>query len=343
MRCPKRACWVGIALLVSLAPVAIAQPSATAEALFRNGLQEMEAGRYEAACPSIAESYRLDARPGTLFTLAECEAKAGRIASAVAHYGDYVAVFSRMPEDQRQRQRGREAIARQQMDALRPNVPQMIVMLPKDAPVGTSVRMDSIELGTPSLGMSLPVDPGEHRLTVQVPGLPPRSTTVTIGVGETQRVELEVPEAPPPAQPPRPEPPPATAPPMRTERDERSREPSDQGESRRVVAYVLGGLALEGLAVGTVTGILAWQKKDDVERECPDAYCSADGMDAADAGTTYATVSTVSFGIGLAALAGAWIAWPGGASEVGSARASVSPVVGRTGEGSALFGVRGGF
>jgi hypothetical protein len=325
-----------------MAPATFAQPSATAEALFRNGLQEMEAGRYEAACPSIAESYRLDARPGTLFTLAECEAKAGRIASAVAHYGDYVAVFSRMPEDQRQRQRGREAIARQQMDSLRPNVPQMIVTLPKDAPVGTSVRMDSIELGAPSLGMSLPVDPGEHRLTVQVPGLQPRSTTVAIGVGETLRVELELPEAPP-VEPPRPEPPPATASSVRTERDEGSRGTSDQGESRRVVAYVLGGLALEGLAVGTVTGILAWQKKGAVERECPDAYCSADGMDAADAGTTYATVSTVSFGIGLAALAGAWIAWPGGASEVGSARASMRPVVGRTGEGSALFGVRGGF
>lgn len=343
MRCPKRACWVGIVLLAfSMASSALAQPSATAEALFRNGLQEMEAGRYEAACPSIAESYRLDARPGTLFTLAECEAKAGKIASAVAHYGDYVAVFSRMPEDQRQRQRGREAIARQQMDSLRPNVPQMIVTLPRDAPVGTSVRMDSIELGTPSLGMSLPVDPGEHRLTVLVPGLQPRSTKVNIGVGETLRVELEVPKAPP-VQPPRPEPPPATALPMPTERDEGPREPSEQGESRRVVAYVLGGLALEGLAVGTVTGILAWQKKDAVERECPDAYCSADGMDAADAGTTYATVSTVSFGIGLAALAGAWIAWPGGATEVGSARASMSPVVGRTGEGSALLGVRGGF
>ncbi len=332
---------MGIVLLVSMAPGADAQPSATAEALFRNGLQEMEAGRYNAACPSIAESYRLDARPGTLFTLAECEAKAGRIASAVAHYGDYVAVFSRMPEDQRQRQRGRDVIARQQMDALRPNVPQLIVTLPEGAPAGTSVRMDSIELGTPSLGMSLPVDPGEHRLTVQVPGLQARTTTVTIGVGETRRVELEVPEAPPTVQPRPPQPAPTTVP-MPTIRDDGPRDASEQGDPRRVAAYVLGGLALEGLAVGTVTGVIAWQKKGTVDRECPDAYCSDDGMDAADSGTTYATISTVSFGIGLAALAGAWIAWPGASSESGAVRGALSPVVGQT-TGGGVLGLRGDF
>ena len=80
-------------LVISAPATAAAQDLAAAEALFSKGLADMEAGRYDAACPAIGESYRLDPRGGTLFTLAECEAKAGKIATAVARYDD--ALFDR--------------------------------------------------------------------------------------------------------------------------------------------------------------------------------------------------------------------------------------------------------
>jgi hypothetical protein len=70
-----------------LAAPAAAGDKETAKGLFDRGIDQMEAGHYDKACPDIAESYRLDPQPGTLFTLAECEVKRGRLATAVAHSG----------------------------------------------------------------------------------------------------------------------------------------------------------------------------------------------------------------------------------------------------------------
>ena len=85
-----------------------AQDVATAEALFNKGMSEMNAGRYPTACPAIEESYRLDPRPGTLFTLAECAAKAGRVATAVSRYEDYLQLFARLAPKDQAKQMGRE-------------------------------------------------------------------------------------------------------------------------------------------------------------------------------------------------------------------------------------------
>ena len=74
------------ALTLAWAPSALAQDSVTSDALFQKGIDDLAAGRYDIACPAIAESLRLDPRPGTLFTLAECYSKAGKVASAVVRY-----------------------------------------------------------------------------------------------------------------------------------------------------------------------------------------------------------------------------------------------------------------
>ena len=65
----------------------------------------MLAGRYDTGCPELAESYRLDPAPGTLFTLAECERKGGNIATALARYDDYLQLFNRMSPDEQAHQR----------------------------------------------------------------------------------------------------------------------------------------------------------------------------------------------------------------------------------------------
>src|SRR5258708_11443534 len=76
-------------------------PSAEADALFRNGLDEMRAGRYEVACPMLAKSYQLDPLPGALFTEADCEAAWGKVATAIEHYQAFVNSLTTMPADRR--------------------------------------------------------------------------------------------------------------------------------------------------------------------------------------------------------------------------------------------------
>src|SRR5260370_26599246 len=75
--------------------------SAEADTLFRSGLEEMRAGRYEVACPMLAKSYQLDPLPGALFTEADCEAAWGKVATAIEHYQAFVNSLTTMPADRR--------------------------------------------------------------------------------------------------------------------------------------------------------------------------------------------------------------------------------------------------
>lgn len=116
------------------------------EALFTRGLADMLAGRHETGCPALAESYKLEPLPGTLFTLAECEAQRGRSATAVASYEAYLALFSTLSPERQAKQRGREIIAARQRALLGQDVPLLTVTLGPGAPSGTVVRRDGEEL-----------------------------------------------------------------------------------------------------------------------------------------------------------------------------------------------------
>ncbi|WP_433928170.1 hypothetical protein AB3662_33345 [Sorangium cellulosum] len=297
---------------MAIAAPANAQPDAVAvaESLFNRGLADMLAGRYATGCPALSESHRLDPRPGRLFTLAECEARWGRIATAVARYNDFLALYSRMSEAEKLQQRERYDVAVEQRDALAPLVPQLTLSLPRDAPQGTVVQRDGIALGEPSLGIALPVNPGEHVVTTRAPGGPEHEVRFTIDRSESRTIELEV-KLPDEARPPvKPQGPGAQAvvPPV----SRPAPPPPDAGPSgRRVVTYVAGGLAASALIFGSVTGWMAINESSLADDECADvpgqpgvAACSAVGKAAGDRAKDLGLASTIGFGAG-GALAGA--------------------------------------
>src|SRR5262249_36438330 len=113
-----------LASLAAALPASAGDP-AVAKILFDQGVDLMELGQYERACPNIAESYKLDPRPGTLFALAECESKWGHVATAVARYEEYLALFATLPPDKRASQREREATATSQKALLASQVPRL--------------------------------------------------------------------------------------------------------------------------------------------------------------------------------------------------------------------------
>src|SRR5688500_15387502 len=117
-----RFAWLVAIPLMSIAVAApvVAQDLAAAEAHFNRGLADMQAGRYAAGCPALAESQRLDPRPGRLFTLAECEARWGRYATAVTRYNDYLSLFARMTRAEQVKQLGRDKISTRQRETLAP-------------------------------------------------------------------------------------------------------------------------------------------------------------------------------------------------------------------------------
>jgi len=291
----------GVALWVGSAS---AQDAATAGALFDKGVTDMQAGRFDSGCPAIEESQRMDPHPGTLFTLAECQAKWGKVASAVAHYQDYVAVVPRLPTDQQARHRERVAMANAQLAKLKPIVPTLTLVLPASAPPGTTVTRNGVLLQGAALGLALPVDPGEYAIVTHLPSGEERSIKLKLALSEAKRVALELPATAPgpaaastPAESPNAAPsaekPAEGAPPTQASGSGRSRAP----------AYVAGGIGVAGVVLGSVTGILVLGKASTVKNDCNGTTCSsATGVNAADSGKSLAWVSDIGFGVGIVGL-----------------------------------------
>jgi len=330
-----------LVLSLALSSPASAQDVAAAEALFNRGVADMKANKFETACPAIEESYRLDPRPGTLFALAECEAKRGRVATAVTRYGDYLSVFSRLPPDQQAKQKGRDKIASDKKAELSPSVPEVTLTLPPDAPRGTVVKRDDAVLSEAAMGVPLPIDPGEHVMTTQAPGGDLTETKVTIQKGEKKQLMLKVKAAPstvstgsPTSSPSASAAPTSTAPP-----------PGAGGSGRRTAGFVVGGVGVAGLVVGGVMGGLALGKKAVVKDNCMGVFCNHAGKEAADAGKRFALVSTVGFGVGLAGVVTSIVliatapSAPSAAARAPSRR--LTGDVWSTDQGGTVLGVRG--
>lgn len=183
----------GAVVVLGVTTPALAATPESAQTLFDRGLEAFNAGRYDAACPALEQSYQLDPLPGVLFTLAECEAKRRRFAAAASRYDEYLRVYAALaPEKQKQsKQVERERIARAQRAAIALKVAELTLVLSPGAPPETKVTRDGTPLPAAALGVPGIVDPGEHVITVQVPGGPPSETRISLAPGEKKGVALE--------------------------------------------------------------------------------------------------------------------------------------------------------
>ena len=184
---PAAGLLAGIALFPAVALAAEPDPAG----LFDRGVAEMEAGRFDSACPAIEQSQKLDPRPGTLFTLAECEAKRGHMAAAATHYDEYLALYATLSPDKKLKQGEREKEARAQRALLGSRVAELTLVLPAGAPPGTQVTCDGVGVTAAALGAPVVVDPGEHVATAQVPGGPVTKVTVKLNAGEKKAIALD--------------------------------------------------------------------------------------------------------------------------------------------------------
>jgi hypothetical protein len=250
--------------------------SVTAEALFQSGREALDKGNVEAACERFEESYRLEPRPGTALNLGNCRERLGQVASAWQRFRE---AAQTLPADD-----ARSAVAKERASALAGKVPKLVLRTPEDAE-GWVVLRDGVELGSASLNLALPVDPGSHRIEVRAPGRAPWKTTADVALGEQREVVLVAGNATTPSSAD------VSLPPSTPERS-----------SPRTLGWVLGGVGVAGVATSLVTGAMVLSKGSTVDKECENKQCTAAGLDAADAGRTLSTVSTVAAVVGAASL-----------------------------------------
>jgi hypothetical protein len=106
----------------------------------------------------------------------------------------------------------------------------------------------------------------------------------------------------------------------------------------KVLAYVVGGVGVVGIGVGTVFGLQTFSKKSQRDEVCHDGLCDTQaGLDYDKEARTAATISTVGFGVGLVGLGvGAYLFFRPSSSGVARQAWWIAPAVGARSEGIRL-------
>lgn len=184
----------GLALILSssvavLAPCgARAQSSsevAAARTLFQQGLAQARAGAWEEALSSFERSLAIAPRPNTLLNMAGAQTQTGRLVAAVESYRRFLSEATDR-SSRRYRPQARQALAE-----LEPQLAHLTLRIDGLAD-GDVVSLGDQELARAVLGVDLPLDPGEHGLTVTRRGRDVLSETFTVAQGETRELALRV-------------------------------------------------------------------------------------------------------------------------------------------------------
>lgn len=292
----RRAAIAAVVAVVALSAGggAEAQPTdaerAMAAALFQEGRALLKEGRIAEACPKLVESQRLDPGGGTLLNVALCHEREGKIATAWVEYREARAVAKR---DGRA---DREEAANEAIQRIEVALSRLTIVVPDEARAPSlAILLDGVDLPAAAWGTKVPINPGAHTVAAQAPGRKPWSISVEIGEGASDRAVTvaplaEIPVAPPPPVPRAPAPIPAAPP----------------SHAMRTAGYVIGSIGIVGAGVGTGFGIAAISKQSASNELCPATQCSpsqADAIALNQDARTFATVSNIAFGVGLAGLA----------------------------------------
>jgi len=271
-------CWL-------IAGVAAADVS-EAERLFAEAQKLRAEGRFELACVKLEQSLKADWALGSLLYLADCYERTGRLASANEKFRQ--AQIDAVAAGDMQR----VALATQAMQALEPRLAKLQLIVDE---IGAEIMLDGRPLPR-AMWEGVAVDPGEHEVTLLLPGGRPIARRVRAPAeGQTARIELGPPPAPPPA---RPLPPPSPAP-------SGEPEPAPGLADTHIAAIAMGAFAVAGTAIGTALIVHAKSTYDASAEFCTlDDFCEDQGLAARNEARDLATGATIAYaGAGAAAAA----------------------------------------
>lgn len=309
--------------------------AAGAEALYEEARALMKQGDYERACPKFKQSNDLDPGGGTLLNLAECYEKQGKFASAWSTFKEALVVA------QRDGKADRVDYAKKHLAIVEPKLSKITIEVPADAnEPGLSVTLDGAPLGAAAWGVGMPVDPGTHQVTASAPNKTPFEQRIEIASGSTT---LKIPKLADASG--------TTAAPRPVDTDTEKKPVHDEASSsngKRTAGFVIGGVGIVALGVGSYFGLRAFSKWSDREDHCKNG-CTAEAKTAGDDAKTAATISDIGFGLGLVAVGvGTYLVLSSKSSsepsasqrrESQQARAPrILPIVGPTGGGLVLQG-----
>ncbi|HEY1554005.1 MAG TPA: hypothetical protein VGF94_04175 [Kofleriaceae bacterium] len=264
-----------VSLVLAAAPAFADDAKQQAAQLFEEGRTLDKDGKYAEACEKLAQSFALDAAPGTELNLGDCHEHLGHLAEAW-HRFDHAAIQFEAVKDERTK------YARDRRAALEPKL-GIVVVEHADAPVTIAGRAQP---AGPEIREH--VDPGS--VEVRIGG---DTRHVDVAAGKTAVVD---------AAPPVVSAPPLTGAPALTDSG-----PGSRDHQRVLLAYGAAGLGIVGIGTAGVLGLVARGDYHDAldSGACShDAagklVCSSDGTTKVNHSITLANVAT---GFGVAGIA----------------------------------------
>ena len=279
-----------VALLCALCASASATPTA-AEKAFERGRTLLSEGKFEEACTAFEASLRLDFQFGTLFNLADCNDKRGKLATSLA-------LWKRIADEDHNL--GRAQRARELAAALDKRVPRLYLSL-KPAQPDATLTLDGERVE--SITAPIPVDLGTHKAAVTLPDHRVLEKTFDVKQ-EGERVQLEIVTTIPLGQRL-----PATDPQQPDLGEPRA--PSSGRATAGKVVVVLGGASL---VTGIVFGGLAMSGWSDAEdRAQTDVPGANDRLDRV---RLYGNLSTAMIAVGAVSVGVGVYLWRSGSRQV---------------------------
>jgi Flp pilus assembly protein TadD len=152
-----RAARVLVFALVVVVPAAAAQPASAqsaprgraqtadpaqpqADALFAEGRDLLEKGRFSEACARLARSEELSPAVGTLLNLGYCYEQVGQLRSAMDAYSEADVLATAAGETKR------AAFAKERFAAVEPRAPKLDVRVTAPEPPGLEIARNSVAL-----------------------------------------------------------------------------------------------------------------------------------------------------------------------------------------------------
>ncbi len=277
-----------LGLLASAAAEPTEAEKEAARILFTEGAELRAAGKTAAALDRFRRAYDLAVTPITALELGRTHAMLGHLIEARRLYRSIESIEIKPSESAKSA--AARAEAKQLAQALDARIPTIVVTVVGDEPI-ESATLDGRALDVATLSSPIAVDPGKHVIAVRAKT--ERTVEVTLAEGDRDRaitIDLAPPKPVAVVAPPEPSAPPAPKPVL----------PPDAPRDRSgwsALTWTSGVVSGVALAVGAGAGVLALSRAGDVRDGCSGGVCPPSRHDDLDATRTWATVSTVGFGV----------------------------------------------
>jgi hypothetical protein len=292
---------------------------AAARLLGTDGVRAALAGDCRTAVDKLTRAEALIHAPTTALPLAKCQIQLGKLVAGTEILNRLVneVLPSNAPEPWVDAKKQAQPL----LDASAPRIGKLRVHV--DRPAGATgdvaVTIDGTSIPSVLLDNDRPTDPGAHHVTATAPGMTTAQTDVTLAEGQAQGVSLRlvalpagapaVASAPAPAATPAaaPGPAPAVAP---EPAPALASAPAPASSSpNRGPAYVVLGIGVVGVAVGTVFGVIALGNKSSLNSDCPAGKNACPASESSTVSSlnsslnTNAAISTIGLGVGVVGVA----------------------------------------